>query len=212
MTAVVMMAGFIVIPNISAYVQANLGLPREDLKWLYLVGGLVSLFTMQLVGYLVDRFGSFRVGTLGSVLLIGVLYIFFYAYVGLPLMLLFVFFMTAMSFRNIAYNALTTKVPAPYERARFQSIQSAVQHLASAFGAFLSAQLLHETALTNGSGAPVIGRDGRPVMILDGMPRVALVAMVLSALVPPLLYVVERDVRAKAATLSGVGSRGPRSG
>src|SRR5437762_462728 len=39
MTFVVMMAGFIIIPNISAYVQFNLHYPRSRLGLLYLYGG-----------------------------------------------------------------------------------------------------------------------------------------------------------------------------
>ena len=49
--------------------------------------------------------------------------------------LFFVWFMMAMAARNVPYNTLTTRVPGPTERARFQSIQSAVQHGASAIAA-----------------------------------------------------------------------------
>src|SRR5437762_9724103 len=69
MTFLVMSAGFIVIPNISAYVQMNLGYPRARLGLLYLYGGVVSFFSTQIAGRLVDRYGSFRVGTVGTVLL-----------------------------------------------------------------------------------------------------------------------------------------------
>jgi hypothetical protein len=80
---------------------------------------------------------------------------------------------------------LTSKVPFPAERARFMSIQSAVQHMASAVGAFVSARMLRELP------------DGR----LDGVPRIAVVSIVLTVLVPPMLYLVERRVvRAPGAT------------
>src|SRR5207244_7771428 len=69
MTFLVMSAGFIVICNISAYVQMNLGYPRARLGLLYLYGGVVSFFATQIAGRLVDRFGSFRVGTAGTILL-----------------------------------------------------------------------------------------------------------------------------------------------
>src|SRR5205823_5122185 len=39
-TAVVMVGGFILIPNISAYVQGNLGYPRSQLQYLYFYGGI----------------------------------------------------------------------------------------------------------------------------------------------------------------------------
>ena len=69
MTAVTMAGGFLVIPNISAYLQPNLGLPRNQLQWLYGFGGVVSFATLRAVGRLVDRFGSFRVGTVASLIL-----------------------------------------------------------------------------------------------------------------------------------------------
>lgn len=192
MTAVVMMAGFIVIPNIAAYVQLNLGLPREYLKHAYGVGGVASFFATQLGGRLVDRFGSFRVGTAGTALAVATVFTAFYLSWALvppvAVVLGFVVFMLANGLRNVSYNTLTTKVPEPEVRARFQSLQSAVQHGSAATAAFLSSQLL-----TNVPGGG-----------LEGMPRVALVSMSLSLLIPVMLFVVERRVRGAPARPAAV--------
>ncbi len=203
MTAVVMISGFLLIPNISAYLQQNLGYPRERLGLLYMVGGAVSFFTTRLGGALVDRFGSTRVGTLGALLLICVLYVGFVAPVAwFPVLPFFATFMFAMGFRNVSYNTLTSKVPRTGERATFMSIQSSVQHLASAAGAFLSAHLLTESV------------DGK----LVGLPRLAAASIVLTALVPLLLWRVERrvarpEVRSSSAqphdSQTGINSPGP---
>ena len=184
MTFVVMMAGFIIIPNISAYVQFNLHYPRSRLGLLYLYGGVVSFGTTQFAGRLVDRMGSFRIGTLGTALLV-------FAIVGgfvmvpplFPVAGIFVAFMLAMSFRNVAYNTLTTKVPHSNERAGFMSIQSSVQHFASAVGAFLSSQMLSEL----------------PGGALEGMDRVALTSIALTLALPPMLFAVESAVRRRRA-------------
>jgi predicted MFS family arabinose efflux permease len=179
MTATVMMSGFILIPNFSAYFQGNLGYPRTRLGLLYAVGGIVSFATMRFVGWLVDRHGSFRIGTLGSGLLMVVLYLGFLTFPPLlPPMVIFVAFMFAMSFRNISYNTLTSMVPRAAERARFMSIQSSVQHAASALGAFLSARLLTEL----------------PDRSLVGMPRLVLISMSLTVTLPLLLYFVEHRI------------------
>jgi predicted MFS family arabinose efflux permease len=58
LSALTFAASFIIIPNIAAFVQANLHYPREDLGLLYGAGGVVSLMTLRAVGRLVDRFGS----------------------------------------------------------------------------------------------------------------------------------------------------------
>jgi len=184
MTFLVMAAGFVVIPNISAYVQVNLGYPRARLGLLYLYGGAVSFFSTQIAGRLVDRLGSFRVGTAGTALLCFALLGGFVLTPPLfPVPLIFVLFMLAMSFRNVAYNTLTTRVPASSERARFMSIQSAVQHSASAVGAFASSQMLSELP----SGA------------LVGMDRVGLVSIALTLTLPFLLRAVETHVRRRDA-------------
>ncbi len=184
MTFLVMAAGFVVIPNISAYVQVNLGYPRARLGLLYLYGGAVSFFSTQIAGRLVDRLGSFRVGTAGTALLCFALLGGFVLTPPLfPVPLIFVLFMLAMSFRNVAYNTLTTRVPASSERARFMSIQSAVQHSASAVGAFASSQMLSELP----SGA------------LVGMDRVGLVSIALTLTLPFLLRAVETHVRRREA-------------
>jgi predicted MFS family arabinose efflux permease len=180
MTFLVMSAGFIVIPNISAYVQINLGYPRARIGLLYLYGGAVSFFSTQIAGRLVDRYGSFRVGTLGTLLLTFAVWAgFITAPPLLPVPGIFIAFMLAMSFRNVAYNTLTSRVPSAGERARFMSIQSAVQHAASAAGAFLSSQLLSE----------------QPSGKLVGMDRVGAVSIALTLTLPFLLYAVEGAVR-----------------
>jgi predicted MFS family arabinose efflux permease len=188
MTATVMLAGFIVIPNIAAYVQHNLRYPRSHLDILYFSGGVASFFTLRIVGRLIDRYGSFRVGTAGSLMAVTVLYFGFYLpSPPMPVVALFVGFMLALSTRNVAYNALTTKVPRPAERAQFMSIQSMVQHAASASGAFLSSQLLRE----------------RSDMALIGMPTIALISIGLTLLLPLFLYAVELGVNAARATAPG---------
>ncbi|MFO0594817.1 MAG: MFS transporter [Myxococcaceae bacterium] len=196
MTAVVMMAGFVLIPNIAAYLQLNLGFPREGLKYAYGLGGLASLAATQFGGRLVDRFGSFRVGTTGAVLVIGVVFAFFFLpHDSMPVWLalaMFPAFMIANGLRNVSYNTLTTKVPPPSIRARFQSFQSATQHGASALAAMSSSWMLSTVKLPNPAG-------GEPKPHIEGMHWVALTSMTLSLLVPLMLFVVERGVRARIA-------------
>ncbi|MFP2963816.1 MFS transporter [Myxococcus sp. 1LA] len=201
MTAVVMMAGFILIPNLSAYLQQNVGYPRE-LLWLpYFVGGIASFVTLRVAGPMVDRYGSFRVGTVGSVLVLLSTYLGFLALPQwMPIPIIFSCFMVAMGTRNVAYHTLTSRVPDSAERARFMSLQSTVQHMATAVGAFLSARLLVDLP------------DGT----LGGISRMAGVSMALTLLLPAMLWMVERQVKqseqARAlAVAPSAGRPGPRS-
>jgi len=179
----VMMAAFAVIPNISSFVQGNLGYPRGELGVLYLAGGGVSFVAMRVTGPYIDRLGAAFISALGTALFVAVLGSAFVYEQPLPAMLIFVTFMTAMALRNVSLSTLSSRVPAPHERARFMSLQSAVQHIASALGAIVSAQLLHE-------------RAGRGI---DGMPNVASLSIVLGLALPFLLQRIERQLQARDA-------------
>ena len=187
MGAILMVSGFLIVPNISAYVQHNLGYPRSSLEQLYVAGGVLSFIANRYIGRLVDRYGSFRVGTFGSALFVLVIYAGFVDYRPVvPVVAIFVAFMMASSFRIVPYNTLATKVPAPRERARFMSIQSAVQHLASALGAFFSARLLRALP------------DGR----LEGIVTVSYLSIAFAATMPFFMWLVESRVRGGATALA----------
>jgi predicted MFS family arabinose efflux permease len=184
MTALVMMGGFILIPNISAYVQFNLGYPRASLGTLYMAGGVVSFFATRAAGSMLDRVGAVPTGSLGVALVAVVTYVGFVIYLPeLPVVGIFIGFMLANSFRNVTYNTLASRVPEPHERARFLSGQSAIQHMFAALGAFLSSRMLSE----------------RPDGQLIGMPAVALTSIALAVVLPLLFWRVELGLKARQA-------------
>jgi predicted MFS family arabinose efflux permease len=57
-------AGFTVIPFIAPYNVANVGLTEQDLSVIYFAGGLATLVTAQVFGWLADRHGKARMFTL----------------------------------------------------------------------------------------------------------------------------------------------------
>jgi predicted MFS family arabinose efflux permease len=191
MTATSGIAVFALVPNIASFLQFNLGYPRKDLGILYLVGGCLSFFTMRLVGRMVDRYGAFRVGTFGTIWFISVIHFGFVRPMSpapLVVMVIFVAFMLSNSLRGVPHNTLTSRVPTARERARFMSIQSAVQHFASALGAMMSARILREL----------------PGGALEGMPTVSVVSIFLAAVFPLLAWAVETRVNATREALGAV--------
>jgi Na+/melibiose symporter-like transporter len=101
-----------------------------------------------------------------------------------PIHALFIGFMVAMGIRNVSYNTLTSRVPEPAVRARFMSLQSAISHMASALASAVLAPLLLTT---------------RADESLAGMGQVAGISILLALSVPPMLFLVERRVRARTA-------------
>lgn len=186
-TSVVVMGGmFVLVPNISTYLQQNLHYPRESIGTLYLLGGTVSFATTRLVGGIVDKIGANIVGAIGACLVALVTYLAFYRVPpAIPVMVMFIGFMFASSVRGIPYNTLISRVPLAHERARFMSILSAVQHIASALAGFVSASVLIE--LDDHS--------------LQGMQTVAVMAMTLALLQVPLLFQLQRMIVRRDATV-----------
>ncbi len=175
-----MMGNFAIIPNLSTYWQFNRGYPREHLGALYMVGGLVSFGTMRLSGWLVDKVGPSRIALGGTLLYVTVLLVgFIHPVQAIPIMVIFVGFMVTGTFRMVPMQALSSRVPSPSERARFMSVQSAVQHFASAAGAMLASRMLVERADHS----------------LSGMEDVAWFSTALALLLPLLLWLVEVSVK-----------------
>ncbi|MCM0604652.1 MAG: MFS transporter [Xanthomonadaceae bacterium] len=179
MISAVFMGNFVLIPNLSAYLQFNAGYPREKLGMLYLMGGIVSFFILRIAGRAVDQFGSTLITFFATVLLQFILFFgYFYETPHIPVIVMFVGFMFAQSIRNVSTNTLSSKIPKPAERARFQSLQSAVTHLACAIGAFLGAWLLKE------------GPHGE----LIGIQKLTVFSMTLCLIVPAFSYFLEKKI------------------
>jgi predicted MFS family arabinose efflux permease len=176
-TATAFLGVFAVVPNLATFFIFNRGYPPGHLSWLYMTGGVVSFFAMRVGGKIVDRRGPMPAIWFGALLLASLCVGGFVADPSpLPVALVFVGFMLANSVRMVGLNTLTSKIPSPAERARFMSIQSAVQHMAAAVGAALSSVVLVERADRG----------------LDGMDKVALLTAVLAIALPFLVIVLLR--------------------
>jgi len=183
-TACAMMSGFMLVPNISTFVQINLGFPRDKLGLLYLTGGSISFITTRIAGALADKYGPAPIATVGCVLFSAVVYgSFIDTFTSVPIFLLFGSFMVCSTFRMVPMQALSSRVPNARERARFMSTQSAVQHLSAALGAMVSAHMLSE--------------DARGALL--GIENVAWFSIALAMLMPIFLYSVQARLKQAAA-------------
>ncbi len=180
--ALLMLSGFMIIPNISAYLQFNLGFPRQHLGWLYLAGGVLSFFTMRLAGRGVDRWSGLGVVWLFTTLFAFTLYSgFIDNFAMLPVVAIFVLFMVAMTGRGVAIQTLSSRVPPPHLRGAFLSLQSAVTHLASSLGAYYSSLVL-------------VQQDG----VLQNIAQLAWTALAFALIVPWLYRSIDRRLNMAA--------------
>ncbi|UJJ32212.1 MFS transporter [Halopseudomonas maritima] len=134
----------LLIPHFASYFRFNLGVAREMIPLLFMLGGLASMAAMQLSGRLIDR-GHTLVAVIGSNLLLifATLIGFVWGPMLLPLLFIFPLFMAASSARFSAAQTITAGIPEPEQRAGFMSWQNTLAGLASgaasvAGGYFLS--------------------------------------------------------------------------
>jgi len=185
-------AHYTLVPNISAYVQFNRGYPRDRLGLIYMIGGGFVFGTIRIAGWLTDRYAAPSLALFGTMLYATVLIFgFIYPVDAIPMVVIFVGFMISSSFRFVPMRALMSRVPGPGERARFLSVESAVDCAAAATGAMLGPQILSE----------------RPDHSLAGIGELALLAVAMTFVYSALCYAVARRVRAHV-----VGSARPTFG
>jgi predicted MFS family arabinose efflux permease len=138
---------FIIWPYLPTYLRFNVGLRQDQLKFIYLCGGLATLGTQPLFGWLADRFGKLRVfGALALLTLVPVVLVTTLP-AGLPLGLVLAAttgLMVASSGRMVPAMALITGASAPRYRGSFMSINAAVQHFTSGLAAVLGGLFLWE--------------------------------------------------------------------
>ncbi len=183
--AAMMLSAFMIIPYVRSFLQNNHHYPETGIKFLYLVGGIASFVVVRFTGRVVDKVGSTPVALVGTVLISACLMIgFLPAAPILPVMLVFSVFMCTASLRGVPMSALSSKLAAPHERAQYMSLQSAMQHIAASVGA-IGASWILTTA---------------PDQSLQHVDVVIFLSIGLAAMMPLLLWRVERRMRARGAT------------
>lgn len=147
LSALMMFAGFAVIPYITLYNTHNVGLTEAQIPWIYLCGGAATLVSARWVGRLSDRVGKQRM--------------FFHValWVSVPLMattllphaplwgvlVVSTCFFLLMNARMIPGMALISSAVRPEKRGTFMAVNGAVQSASMGAAAFV--------------GGLIIGRD-----------------------------------------------------
>lgn len=145
---VLMIGSFTVFPSVSNYFVANVGLTEQQLPWMYVVGGALTLIASPIFGKLVDRYGKltiYRIIAPASAL-------FFLTITQLPrvpvavAVIVFASLMVCNVGRMIAAMALITGSVEPHRRGGFLSANSSVQHLACGLAASLAGVIISTNA------------------------------------------------------------------
>lgn len=147
-SGLMMFAGFTVIPYITIYMQANAGVLAEQIPYVYLCGGVVTLFTARWFGRTTDRHGKVQTFRLLSVAVIVPMVATTLVH-GTPLWVVLVIstlFFACMSGRMIPGMAILTSAANPQRRGTFMTLNSAVQSASMGVAAFVGGLLIGRDA------------------------------------------------------------------
>jgi predicted MFS family arabinose efflux permease len=152
-------AGGSIFPFIATYMVSNVGLTEMQLPFIYLSGGLFTLFSMNWIGRWADRSGKLRVFTYMTLstaapilLLTNLAHAPLFVAIGTSTL-----FMICMSGRMVPAMALLTATVEDRYRGGFMSINSSVQQFASGLAAAFSGQVMGQTASGQITHFPIIG-------------------------------------------------------
>ncbi len=147
-TGLMMFAGFTVIPYITLFLQANVGLTDAEIPWLYLSGGAATLLTARWVGRLADRHGKVRVFS-WLALALGVPLLSLTLLGPVPLwaaLAVTTLMFVVMSGRMIPGMAIVTSAAQPALRGTFMAFNAAVQSAAMGTATFVGGLIIQRDA------------------------------------------------------------------
>lgn len=141
-----MLGQFTIVPYISPYMVGNVGFTEDQLTYIYLIGGGLTIFTSPLIGKWADKAGKLKVFiTFACVVLVPIFFITHLPPVMIPVALVVtsLFFVCAGG-RMIPAQAMITSTVQPRFRGSFMSISSSVQQMTAGVAAFLAGTIVKE--------------------------------------------------------------------
>ena len=144
LSALIMFAGFTVIPYITIYMQVNVGLAPDQIPYIYLAGGIATLLSARFFGRLTDsmgKFETFRVLAFAVVVPMVAITLIPPAPMLVVLAVSTAFFV-CMSGRMIPGMALLTSAGNPALRGTFMTLNSAVQSAGMGLAALVGGSLI----------------------------------------------------------------------
>ncbi|MEW6165730.1 MAG: MFS transporter [Pseudomonadota bacterium] len=142
--ALAIFSGFTVIPYITIYATANVGIAQTDIPYLYLAGGCATFFTSRWIGRRTDAWGKVR--AYRRVALLSLLPLFVLTHLPpVPLWAMVacttVFFILVPG-RMVPVMAIMTSAVQPRLRGTFLAMNASVQNLCSGLAAYLGGALI----------------------------------------------------------------------
>ena len=136
---------FLIIPFITPYMIRNVGLEQEQIKFVFLAGGIATIFSAPFIGKMTDKYGVMKI--LVIVMSLSVFSVL--ALTNLSENPIWIALMVTSSFfvlgsgRFIPPNTLISAAATPQNRGSFMSMKSALQQLAIAISSAFAGYIVY---------------------------------------------------------------------
>ena len=150
-TSFLSLGGFMMMPWGSAFAVNNLGVTYHQLPILFMVAGISTLVIMPVIGKMSDRIDKFKLFTIASFWMIGVVVIYTHLYM-VPfwfVMCFNVLMMMGIMSRMVPSMALVSALPEMRDRGAFMSINSSLQQIAGGFAAGIGGMVVVQHTKTS---------------------------------------------------------------
>ena len=142
--SVIMFSRFSVFPFISPYLTTNVGFTDSQIKYIYLIGGALTVFSSPFIGKMADKYGRSKVFTF-SVIIASVPVLFLTQLgetpVGYVLVVTALFFVFATG-RIVPSTAMVTSSVKPQNKGSFMSFNAAVRQMTNGVAAYLAGLII----------------------------------------------------------------------
>lgn len=144
---VLVLGHFLIIPFIAPFSVRNIGLAQDQVKFIFLFGGIATIFSARYIGSLTDKYGVMP--TLKCIMLISfipMVVITNMTYAPIWYALIFTtFFFVFGSGRMIPPNTIITAAASPENRGSFMSMRSGIAQLGIGTASFISGLVVRES-------------------------------------------------------------------
>ncbi len=139
-SALIMLGHFLIIPFVNPYMDFNVGYTKAQTPMIYLVGGLASFVSANILGRLADRYGKMTIFTICIVFSVIVVW----SITNLPAipfaasLVVFAIWFTLSTGRMVTANAMISNVVQSEQRGSFMSFNSSVQQWGTSLASFIA--------------------------------------------------------------------------
>ena len=188
----VMVGGFMILPFSSAFMVKDLGLTIDQLPYVYVVSGVVSLIFGPVIGRLSDRYGKFPFFVVGSIITAAMVLVFtnlhvlifdnnYAAYTYAVVLAVNGVLFIGITSRMVTLQALNSAIPSISDRGAFMNVNSGIQMIAGGIASYVAGQLV------------TLSADGR----VNDFYRIGLVVAVASLITVVNVYYINKRVKLK---------------